>query len=255
VTTLPPFGIEKLPPPGFETPPLGRDVWSELVAGGTVTELRPRTPVFPSGSRTFVAAVLRGLVRVFLWIGAHRQVTVGYVPSGQMAGLIRVLSGRAEIGAEAVTVSTIAMLSIDHVRATLERHPAIAWRVAEWESNRAVDAMCAIVDGVGGPVRSRVARHLLDLAVVCPGGDIVAPVTHRCLAEAVGTAREVATRALRELGEMGLVATAPNRIILLDPEGLAEMVAVVRCGARRAPRRGSIAAASGAAASTATRAV
>jgi CRP/FNR family transcriptional regulator, cyclic AMP receptor protein len=228
--------LATVPPVGDETPQLPRDVWTELVAGGMVTELRPRTPVFRNGSHSVVAAVLRGLVRVFLWIGPHRQVTIEYVSCGQMVGLARVLSGRDEIGAEAVTASTVAMLSMDQVRATLERHPAVAWTVGEREANRVVDAMCAIVDSIDGPVRSRVARHLLDLAVVCPGGEIIAPVTHRCLAEAVGTAREVATRALRELGERGLVATAPNRVVLLDAEGLAAEVAAVRCrGTRRGP--------------------
>jgi CRP/FNR family transcriptional regulator, cyclic AMP receptor protein len=221
-------------------PPLERDVWAELVAGGTVTELRPRTAIFHSGSHTLVAAVLRGLVRVFLWVGSHRQVTIEYVPAGQIVGLTRVLSGRDEIRAEAVTASTVAMLSMEQVRAILEERPTAAWTVVEREANRVVDGMCAIVDSVAGPVRSRVARHLLDLAVVCPGGETVAPVTHRCLAEAVGTAREVATRALRELVELGLVATATNRVVLLDPDGLATVVAAARCTAHvavRTPRR------------------
>ena len=105
--------IATVPAGGGESPPLSRDVWAELVAGGTVTEVRPRAPLFQSSSHTLVAAVLRGLVRVFLWIGPQRQVTIEYVSAGHMAGLARVLSGRDEIGAEAVTASTVAMLSME----------------------------------------------------------------------------------------------------------------------------------------------
>jgi DNA-binding NarL/FixJ family response regulator len=63
--------------------------------------------------------------------------------------------------------------------------------------------------------------HLLALAVVWPDGETVAPVTRRSLAEAVGTAREVVTRALRELGQLGLVSTSPGHAVLTRGTGAA----------------------------------
>jgi hypothetical protein len=54
-----------------------------------------------------------------------------------------------------------------------------------------------------------------------PDGRLAARVTHRGLADAVGTVREVASRTLRE---RGLVQTGAGTGILLDPEGLPRVV-------------------------------
>ena len=59
---------------------------------------------------------------------------------------------------------------------------------------------------------------VLDLSVPATDGTTVAPVTHRQLAEAAGTAREVVTRTLGDLMDMGLLTTGPGHIALLDPE-------------------------------------
>jgi CRP/FNR family transcriptional regulator, cyclic AMP receptor protein len=78
-------------------------------------------------------------------------------------------------------------------------------------------------------VRQRVARHLLDLAserVRGPaaeqrsGSELVVKVSQRELAEAVGTAREVVVRVLRELRQEGVVRTGRDQIVIADPARL-----------------------------------
>ena len=73
-----------------------------------------------------------------------------------------------------------------------------------------------------GSVRQRVAAHLLDLASAQqrPGGQLMARVSQQELADAVGSVREVVARVLREFRRDRLVATAPDRIHVLDPAGL-----------------------------------
>ena len=73
-----------------------------------------------------------------------------------------------------------------------------------------------------GSVRQRVAAHLLDLASdrQRPGGRLVARVSQQKLADAAGSVREVVARALRDLRAAGIVATAADSIVILDPARL-----------------------------------
>jgi CRP/FNR family transcriptional regulator len=50
--------------------------------------------------------------------------------------------------------------------------------------------------------------------------EIVVPVTQQELADAVGTAREVVVRVLRELRRDGVVRTERGYIVILDPARL-----------------------------------
>jgi CRP/FNR family cyclic AMP-dependent transcriptional regulator len=205
-------------------PPLESAVWSELLATAAVSDVGARAPIPRGGAPRRVAALMSGLARVFIWAEPRRQVTVEYAGSGQILGLAGVFSGRADMAAEAVTPCRVGLMSVEHVRATLARHPETAWPLVEWAAGRSIDMMLNVVHGVHGPVRSRVARHLLDLSILESDGTTVAPVTHRQLAEAAGTAREVVTRTLGDLMHMGLVTTGPGHVALLDPEALARLV-------------------------------
>ena len=73
-----------------------------------------------------------------------------------------------------------------------------------------------------GSVRQRVAAHLLDLASAQqqPRGRLVARVSQQELADAAGSVREVVARALRDLRVAGIVATAADSIVILDPAQL-----------------------------------
>ena len=70
-----------------------------------------------------------------------------------------------------------------------------------------------------GSVRQRVAAHLLDLASdhQRPSGRLVARVSQQELADAAGSVREVVARALRDLRIAGIVATAADSVMILDP--------------------------------------
>jgi len=73
-----------------------------------------------------------------------------------------------------------------------------------------------------GSVRQRVAAHLLDLASdrQRPRDRLVARVSQQELADAAGSVREVVARALRDLRVAGIVATAADSIVILDPARL-----------------------------------
>jgi CRP/FNR family cyclic AMP-dependent transcriptional regulator len=88
-------------------------------------------------------------------------------------------------------------------------------------SERVVSFVAEIPGNMFASVRQRVARHLLDLATNQQvGPDLMASVSQQELADAVGTAREVVVRVLRDLRADGLVATGRDGISILDPAKL-----------------------------------
>ena len=71
-------------------------------------------------------------------------------------------------------------------------------------------------------MRRRVTAHLLDLAFdrQRPRGRLVAHVSQQELADATGSVREVVAWVLRDLRAAGIVATAADSVVILDPARL-----------------------------------
>ena len=94
----------------------------------------------------------------------------------------------------------------------------MAWAVAEELNRRLYETLQQTAINAFGSVRQRVAAHLLDLASSQqrPQGRLVARVSQQELADAVGSVREVVARVLRDLRLAGIVATAPDHVVILD---------------------------------------
>jgi CRP/FNR family cyclic AMP-dependent transcriptional regulator len=107
------------------------------------------------------------------------------------------------------------MTSAEGRQVTVRR---VAWAVAEELNRRLYDTLQQTAVNAFGSVRQRVAAQLLDLASAQqrPEGRLVAQVSQRELADAVGSVREVVARVLREFRLAGLVATAPDSVLILD---------------------------------------
>jgi CRP/FNR family transcriptional regulator, cyclic AMP receptor protein len=76
-----------------------------------------------------------------------------------------------------------------------------------------------LAHNVFAPVRSRVARYLLDVATPV-GGHLVAAASYEDIADAIGTVREVVARTLAALRDEGLTRRADPGIVLIDLDGL-----------------------------------
>lgn len=195
------------------------DAVRERMAAGAVTHREgDRAP--------HVELVVTGLVRVFVRSPDGRTVTVRYCRPGALLGVMSLYRDHFTMPA-----STQALIDTSVLRMRPERAGALAARDARmaqaWAeelSDRAVGFLREIAGYAFTTVRQRVARHVLDLAAANIGADqgqLVARVSQQALAEAVGTAREVVVRSLRELREEGVVGTERDRIIVLDPIRLA----------------------------------
>ena len=196
---------------------LPAEVISELRVGGERADYPAGTTVYQPGSEPRAALVVRGLLRVFLASLEGRQVTVRYARPGDVLGIAVLVGGPASVGVQAVEPSGLFRLSSRTLLAAARRDARVSWAIAGELNRRLYDTLEQTAVNAFGSVRQRVAAHLLDLASAQQEpGRLAARVSQQELADAVGSVREVVARVLRELRVAGVIATAADRIVILD---------------------------------------
>jgi CRP/FNR family transcriptional regulator, cyclic AMP receptor protein len=180
------------------------------------------TTVYRAGDDPRAALVVGGLIRVYLSSPAGRQVTVRYARPGDVLGIAVLVGGAGNFGVQAVESSSVFRISARTLTGAARRDARVSWAIAEELNRRLYDVLEQTAVNAFGSVRQRVAAHLLDLASdgQRPGGRLVAQVSQQELADAAGSVREVVTRALRDLRLAGIVATAADSVMVLDPARL-----------------------------------
>jgi CRP-like cAMP-binding protein len=176
------------------------------------------SPSFTPDQDTVFLLVVSGLVRTFRR-NDTRQVTTRYAGRCDFVGIPSVIRHGSSAHGEILADAHMLRMVPGRLREAVRHDAASAWVVMQEVArlhDAAVDMAC---DNVFLSVRQRVARHLLDLAAREPDGLIVY-ASHQDIANAVGSVREVVSRALRELREEGLVTRTGDRLVLTRPAGL-----------------------------------
>jgi CRP/FNR family transcriptional regulator len=164
--------------------------------------------------------VLTGLLRISVTALDGRSLTVRYGRPGDLMGLVSLFRDPYVMAGSirAVTDAEVLSLRAAVVSRLADTEIAVAKALLHELSDRVVSFVWEIPGNMFTSVRQRLIRHLLDLATEQSHGDrLVASVSHQDLADAIGTAREVVVRVLRDLREEGLVTTARDGITILDP--------------------------------------
>jgi CRP/FNR family transcriptional regulator len=157
-------------------------------------------------------------------------MTVRYCRPSALIGAVSLFSPRFVMPGttQALLPSVVLRLSPRTVLHAAQSDLRVAQAMLEELADRVVTFIEEIPGTAFASVRQRVARHLLDLSSpthegrASPDDELVAAVTQRELAEAVGTSREVVVRTLRELREQGVVRTSRDRIVVADPARLVD---------------------------------
>lgn len=189
--------------------------------------------VFYRGDRhaetEIVGLVVEGLARIYVKNVDGRQVTIRYLGVGDCVGMPLVGMWRASvetgvseiarlppsIAGEAITATKILRISPELFRAVAKVDPILSWALAEYVSEELFEVMKMLVENVFLPVRARVARHLLELAVredAC----LVVRASNQDIAGAIGSVREVVSRVLARMKADGLIDRAEDRIVVRD---------------------------------------
>ena len=175
--------------------------------------------------------VIAGVVRVFVTAPDGRTMTIRYCRPGALIGAVSLFATGFALPAttQALVDAELLRLSPTAARRAVARDVRVAQAFLSELSERVLSFIWEIPGSAFATVRQRVARHLLDMAsdrVPEPPSaprsrsELTVNVSQRELAEAVGTAREVVVRVLRQLRQDGVVRTGRDQIVIADPDRL-----------------------------------
>ena len=175
------------------------------------------------GDGSVMAVIVSGLLRIYAASPSGRQVTIHYLSAGDLLGVPSAMSPRrvAELGLHlrAVMPTHLLHVSPERFRTLVGKDPEVAVAVCDKIVDDLLVGQRLLVENVFLHVRQRVARHLLDLAVR-EDGALVVRATQQDLADAIGSVREVVSRAVMYFREQGLLQRVPDGLIVCDPAGL-----------------------------------
>lgn len=211
--------------------PLPEAVTARLRADAVRVEVPPGRIVYLAGDQPAPALVISGLLRLFLTTTEGREITLGYARCGELIGVSGVIGGASQVSAQALTDARLLRIRLPTMREVATTHPQLALAIARQLLDRLWRVVVEVRGTTFGRVRSRVARHLLDLAAEQQAdevgrhgghhvGELVAPVTQQQLADAVGSVRQVVGRVLADLHADGLVRPIRHGVVVLDAERL-----------------------------------
>ena len=179
-----------------------------------------------------LGVVVGGLLRFYIHAPDGRAMTVRYAARGELVGLRGLALGSSTepaeqryggraLNGEALQDSTLLLLSRTEVTALARRHAELSWALSREIARQAMRDQELIATNVFSPIRTRVARHLLMLGTK-QGRELVLRVSHQEIADAIGSVREVVSRALCRFQDEGLVERRGRLLVLRDPAALYE---------------------------------
>ena len=208
------------------------DVVDELLVGAGRVRIAAGSVTHREGEDApHLELVIAGVVRVFVTAPDGRTMTIRYCRPGALIGAVSLFATGFALPAttQALMDAELLRLSPAAARRAAARDARVAQAFLSELSERVLSFMWEIPGSAFATVRQRVARHLLDMAserlpepasAPRPRSELTVNVSQRELAEAVGTAREVVVRVLRELRQDGVVRTGRDQIVIADPDRL-----------------------------------
>lgn len=195
----------------------------DTIQNGAVVHHVPAGRVFVDESEPdWVGIVVSGLARVYLDPPDGPEITVRYVRPGAAVGVAALAGTQHPVSVRAITPCLILQLNFERLRAVVADEPAASQAVARELAARLFDAYAEIATHVRGSVRERLAAELLE--VIDQQGetdeldpDLTVTHTHEALAEGIGSAREVVSKALEAFAREGMVELGRGSIRLVDP--------------------------------------
>ena len=183
-----------------------------------------------------LALVAEGQLRIYRQTETGRQATMMYHFPGAVVGAPALLLGGAQndteqarqpwlmlggrtVYGEALRDALLLRLSPPQFLQLVRTEASVAWPLATYLAQRGAVASQMLTDDLLLSIRARVARHLIDLAVL-DQGVLTVSASHQEIADAIGSVREVASRALGDMRRAGLIARRANQTVITDIEQL-----------------------------------
>lgn len=168
-----------------------------------------------------LAFIVEGSARVYTTSAQGRQATVRYVGAGDVMGLATLLAPSSiedgdVLAVQAMSDCHVLRMSTRRFRDIVVRDPDIMWGLCGELANTLMSSHHMMADNVFQPVRSRVARHLLDMARETDGR-LVVDASPQDIADAIGSVREVVSRATVRLRSEGVIRREGSAHVIANP--------------------------------------
>lgn len=180
--------------------------------------------IFKTVKKDGIVFVLEGKLRVYLSSGAGREITLFKLPKGEAFSIMTVDNARDNDvvpSLQSLDNTTLAYLQRSDMAPVAYEEPLMANFIFEACAKTAQHILNNISYSFFNPLRSCVARVLLErLSDDNPDSGEVR-ITHEDIANDLGTTRVVISRELDHMRDMGLISTGRGKIYILDRGGLA----------------------------------
>jgi len=181
----------------------------------------------PMASVSFISS---GRVKVYRTSKEGKQQTITILGPGDAFGEIGMVDPAVQdLYVEALEEVVVCRTSRDAFLALASRDPALALRLAEAMGEKLNEARERIADFAFRDVQGRVANLVLAFLererrlTSDPARDRIRPgLSHRELAEMIGTRRESVTLALNALQREGVIRVEDRQLIVVDANALRE---------------------------------
>ena len=181
----------------------------------------------PMSSVTFISS---GRVKVYRTSRDGKQQTIAILGPGDAFGEIGMVDAAAQdLYVEALEEVVVCRTSRDAFLALASRDPALGLRLAEAMGEKLQEARERIADFAFRDVHGRVANLVLAFLererrlTSDPAADRIRPgLSHRELADMIGTRRESVTLALNALERDGVIRVQDRQLIVIDANALRE---------------------------------
>lgn len=205
------------------------EAWSKSFLADQDSEIRDtllgdsRIATFPAGTSVShggdsykVLLVHSGRLRAKVTSWDGREVTTRYITAGQFTALPAMLTNGAPSSVDVVTSCEASILNPHTFRRLLQTRSDLCYRVAIYLAELTYETVLNMEENLFGSVQARVCRHLLEMATPSMNG-LVVHSDHTELANAIGSVREVVSRALRKLSDAGAIRRYRRQIWIEDP--------------------------------------
>ena len=198
---------------------------AQLRSYGSVRHAVAGTLVAAAGSpATHVQVVFNGELELMARHDGGRATMAVVRPGGVIMDIPLLLGNPMPFDAVASRDTELVALSRARWTRLLASSPSLSLRWMTSIARRLDDDRRRLVVVTSKPLLSQVAYLLLDLAETDGAGRVVVRHSHTTLAHLLGARRQSVTRVIGQLRARGLVATAYGATVLLDEDGLRDVM-------------------------------
>lgn len=184
----------------------------------------PGEVIFLEGdSANAIYLLEKGVVKISRTSVEGREYIMHLVQLGGTFNDVAALDGGPNPAtATALTQSTLWRIDRADLQRIAGEHPALAWALMEDLAGRARYLVGVVEDLAMRSVRGRLARLLLEQAEASRTAVVPMMMTQEEMAARLGTVREMVGRTMRSMAAEGILEFDRHRIVILDPDRLAQ---------------------------------